>query len=139
VVIFKTKSRESINSKTKKESSMKRLSKSFSRMSMASSLNSKPMKIFDWFKEPQFYLVACIYMSARLFVNVSQSYITFYVQYTVTLSSDMIAVIPLVMYVAGFFISLLLKFLTDRFGYKIAFVLSCIVGLSTLNFVYIYF
>ena len=102
---------------------------------MASSLNAKPMKIFHWFQEPQFYLVACIYMAARLFVNVSQSYITFYVQYTVALLSDMIAVIPLVMYIAGFFISLVLKFVTDRFGYKIAFVLSCIVGLGILNFV----
>ena len=109
------------------------MSKSLSKMSMASSINMKPMKIFHWFLEPQFYLVACIYMAARLFVNVSQSYITFYVQYTVNLSADMIAIIPLVMYMAGFFISLVLKLVTDRFGYKIAFVLSCAVGLGKLN------
>ena len=71
-------------------------------------------------------------MSARLFVNISQSYITFYVQYTVVLSADMIAIIPLIMYVAGFSISLVLKFVTDKFGYKIAFVLSCIVGIGKI-------
>ena len=90
------------------------------------------MRIYHWFLEPQFYVIACIYMSARLFVNISQSYITFYVQYTVVLSADMIAIIPLIMYVAGFSISLVLKFVTDRFGYKIAFVLSCFVGIGKI-------
>ena len=69
-------------------------------------------------------------MSARLFVNVSQSYITYYVQYTVVgLSNDMIAVIPLVIFVSGFIVSIILKFITDRFGHKIAFVGSCVIGL----------
>ena len=130
MVKLKTKRKETTNSKIRKESTKKRPSKSLSIVSMASSLNTKPMKILHWFQEPQFYLVACIYMAARLYVNISQSYVTFYVQYTVALSSDLIAIIPLIMYIAGFFISLVLKFVTDRFGYKVAFVLSCIVGLG---------
>ena len=69
-------------------------------------------------------------MSARLFVNVSQSYITFYVQYTVAgLDDTMIAVIPMIIFVSGFIVSVVLKFFTDRFGHKIAFVGSCVVGL----------
>ena len=128
----KTQSRDSINS-SRKSSNFKRLSRSFSRMSMASLANRlKPMGLFQWFLEPQFYVVACIYMSTRLFVNISQSYITFYLQYTVMLDKKMVSVIPLVMYVAGFFISLVLQFVTNRFGFKIAFVLSCIVGLGML-------
>ena len=88
--------------------------------------------------EPQFYLVACIYMSARLFVNVSQSYITFYVQYTVEgLSNDMIAVIPLIMFVSGFIVSIVLKFITDKVGLKIAFVGSCVIGLCKFSFGYL--
>ena len=99
--------------------------------------NHKTMKIWDWFMEPQFYLVACIYMSARLFVNVSQSYITFYVQYTVSgLGDTMIAVIPMIIFVAGFIVSVVLKFFTDRFGNKIAFVGSCVVGLCKFIFRY---
>ena len=92
------------------------------------------MKIFDWFLEPQFYLVACIYMSSKLFVTISQSYIAFYVQYTLALPSETVAIAPLIMFIAGFFISLVLKFVTDRYGYQIAFVLSCIVGVGTLTF-----
>ena len=102
-------------------------------MSMA---KSKPMKIYHWFQEPQFYLVAFIYMAARLFVNVSQSYITFYVQYTMELPSEMIAIIPLVMYISGFFISFVLQYVTEKVGYKIAFVSSCFVGLGKLTFLY---
>ena len=125
---IQTKSKDSITSKNRKASM---LQKTLSKLSMASGFsNHKTMEIWDWFKEPQFYLVACIYMSARLFVNVSQSYITYYVQYTVVgLSNDMIAVIPLVIFVSGFIVSIILKFITDRFGHKIAFVGSCVIGL----------
>ena len=116
------------------------LSKTLSKMSMASGLSThKTMAILDWFMEPQFYLVACIYMSARLFVNVSQSYITFYVQYTVTHTdaiklewSTMIALIPMIIFLSGFIVSMVLKFITDKFGHKIAFIGSCVVGLCKL-------
>ena len=93
-----------------------------------------PMKISDWFLEPQFYLVACIYMSSKLFVTISQSYIAFYVQYTLALPSEMVAIAPLIMFIAGFFTSLVLKFVTDRYGYQVAFVLSCIVGIGMSTF-----
>ena len=39
-----------------------------------------PMRIRDWFKEPQFYLIAGVYMSTRLFVNLSQAYLPLYLQ-----------------------------------------------------------
>ena len=127
---IKKKRNVSIISETRKQSTGKRLSETFSRISLASSRDVKHMKIYDWFLEPQFYVIACIYMACRLFVNMSQSYITFYVQYTVALPSEMIAIIPLVMFISGFLVSLLLKFITDRYGYKIAFALSYIVGIG---------
>ena len=40
----------------------------------------EPMGILDWFKEPQFYQIAGVYMSTRLFVNLSQAYIPLYLQ-----------------------------------------------------------
>ena len=104
------------------------------RLSITSLTSMLPkMKIFSWFLEPQFYLIACIYMSTRLFVNISQSYISFYLQYTITLPAEYVAVIPLVMYISGFFVSLILKFATSRYGYKICFVASCVVGLGMLR------
>ena len=88
------------------------------------------MGIFGWFLQPQFYLVACVYMVTRLFVNVSNSYISLYLQHTLVLENIYVAIVPLVMYIAGFIISVILKFLTKRFGFKVAFALSCIIGLG---------
>lgn len=34
----------------------------------------------DWFREPQLYQVAGVYMATRLFVNLSQAYIPLYLQ-----------------------------------------------------------
>ena len=39
-----------------------------------------PMNVKDWLKEPQFYQVAGVYMSTRLFVNLTQAYIPLYLQ-----------------------------------------------------------
>ena len=101
-------------------------------------LINKQMKVYHWLSEAQFYLVACLYIASRLFVNVSQAYIVFYIDYTLNLSPDMIAIIPLVMYVAGFFISLVLKVATYRVGFKVAFVCSCIAGMGKLLDSYAY-
>ena len=45
---------------------------------------SKPavpkISVFSWLKNPQLYLVGAIYMSTRLFVNLSRAYGPFYLQ-----------------------------------------------------------
>ena len=56
----------------------------------------QPMEKLDWFKEPQFYLVAGVYMSTRLFVNLSQAYLPLYLQESLELRSTYVATIPLV-------------------------------------------
>ena len=89
------------------------------------------MKIFQWFTEPQFYLVGLVYISARIFFVISQAYISFYLQYAVSLPSKYMAIIPLVMYIAGFVVSILLRLVTNRFGLKRTFVLFCCLGLGT--------
>ena len=88
------------------------------------------MQIFQWFLEPQFYLVACIYMATRIFVNVSMIYMTFYLQYTISLPAEYVAVVPLVMYLSGLVVSIILKILTKRFGFKMAFIVSCLLGVG---------
>ena len=40
----------------------------------------EPMAMADWFREPQLYQVAGVYMATRLFVNLSQAYIPLYLQ-----------------------------------------------------------
>jgi Na+/melibiose symporter-like transporter len=69
-------------------------------------------------------------MSSRLFIAISQSFISFYLQYTISLPPDYVAVIPLVMYISGFFVSIVLRFATKRYGYKICFALSCLIELG---------
>ena len=39
-----------------------------------------PLSVSYWFTEPQFYLVALLYMATRLFVNLSQAYMPLFIQ-----------------------------------------------------------
>ena len=56
----------------------------------------QPMGVRDWFCEPQFYQVAGFYMSTRLFVHLSQSYLPLYLQKTLKMKSTYGAIIPFV-------------------------------------------
>ena len=101
----------------------------FSVTSTLGVVSMKRMRILHWFKEPQFYLVALIYTATRLCVNVSNSYMTLFLQHSLKLENTYVAVIPLVMYVTGFLTSIILKFWTKRFGFKVSFALSCVIGI----------
>ena len=98
----------------------------------------KKMQTYEWFLEPQFYLVTCLYMTARLFNILSQTYITFYVQYTLQLSQDMLAIIPMVIFISGFVISIALGYIVEKIGYRISFIASCIIGVGKVLVIYNY-
>jgi len=95
-----------------------------------------PMTIKAWFLEPQFYQVAGVYMSTRLFVNLSQAYMPLYLIESLKLHSTYIAIIPLVMFVAGFVMSFLMKPLNRLAGRKITYLLGAAVGVGASVFVY---
>lgn len=67
------------------------------------------MRWTDWFKRPEFYQMALLYMCTRLVVNMSQVYIPMYLTDTLNLSKHYIAMVPLVVYVCGFFGAVLTK------------------------------
>ncbi|XP_031666832.1 major facilitator superfamily domain-containing protein 12a isoform X1 [Oncorhynchus kisutch] len=69
-----------------------------------------------WLKQPSFYQVAFLYMSTRLIVNVSQTYISMYLTNTLMLPKKYIATIPLVMYVSGFASSFIMKPISKLIG-----------------------
>ena len=94
----------------------------------------QPMKVFQWFLEPQFYLIACIYLVSRLFLNVFQAYISFYSHYTIGLPETYVAVIPLVTFIAGFVNSAVVKFVTNKVGLKLGFIFSITLGVCTFFF-----
>ena len=89
------------------------------------------MSLKDWLCEPTTYQVACVYMSARLFVNTTQTYIPLYIQETLGLRALNIALIPIIMYISGFIVSLLVKPITMRIGNKFMFVISCVIGMCS--------
>ena len=101
--------------------------------SMKNQLKPAPeMAIHQWVAEPHFYLVAGIYTATRVYFCISQSYITFYVQYTLAMSKDYAAIIPLVMFVTGLIVSGFMKVVIKTVGLKVAFILSSMVGLGII-------
>ncbi|GIZ05387.1 major facilitator superfamily domain-containing protein 12 [Caerostris extrusa] len=93
----------------------------------ASDMIEKPHLTWkDWFAQPQFYMVALLYMSTRLYVNLSQVYMPMYIEDTLELHKSKIAVIPLVIFISGFLASFIVKFQRKLFGIKEAvYLVSC--------------
>ena len=96
----------------------------------------QPMLILDWFREPQFYQVAGVYMSTRLFVNLSQAYLPLYLQESLQLQSTYVAIVPLVMYTSSFVVSRMMKFLNNKAGRKMSFVFGSLIGLAACIWVF---
>ncbi|KAK9539521.1 hypothetical protein VZT92_004622 [Zoarces viviparus] len=69
-----------------------------------------------WLHQPSFYQVALLYMSTRLMVNLSQTYISMYLINTLGLPKKFIATIPLVMYLSGFLSSFIMKTVSRLIG-----------------------
>ncbi|XP_056149233.1 major facilitator superfamily domain-containing protein 12-like [Lampris incognitus] len=69
-----------------------------------------------WLKQPSFYQVAFLYMSTRLIVNLSQTYISMYLINTLGLPKKFIATIPLVIYLSGFLASFIMKPISRLIG-----------------------
>ncbi|XP_063612231.1 major facilitator superfamily domain-containing protein 12-like [Penaeus indicus] len=76
----------------------------------------------------RFYQVAFLYMGTRLFCNLTQAYIPIYLQDSLHLSEESVAYIPLVMYVAGFLTTMILKALNKFIGRKASFILGALIG-----------
>ncbi|XP_072298062.1 major facilitator superfamily domain-containing protein 12-like [Eucyclogobius newberryi] len=81
-----------------------------------STTQSAPLQWKCWLKQPSFYQVALLYMSTRLMVNLSQTYISMYLVNTLGLDKKYIATIPLVMYLSGFLSSFIMKPITKVIG-----------------------
>ncbi|NXF74108.1 MFS12 protein, partial [Sclerurus mexicanus] len=89
----------------------------------------------DWLLEPSFYQVAVLYMSTRLIVNLSQTYIAMYLTNSLLLSKKFIATIPLVMYVSGFLSSFLMKPVNKWIGRNLTYFVGILVVLAFASWV----
>ncbi|XP_055463650.1 major facilitator superfamily domain-containing protein 12 isoform X1 [Psammomys obesus] len=83
-----------------------------------------------WLREPAFYQVGLLYMTTRLIVNLSQTYIAMYLTYSLSLPKKFIATIPLVMYLSGFFSSFLMKPVNRRIGRNMTYFVGLLVILA---------
>ena len=87
------------------------------------------MTVFNWLCEPQLYQVAFLYMSSRLFVNISQAYMPLYLNICLELPATYVAIIPMIMYVSGIFVAVITKTATKHLGIKITTGIYSVVGI----------
>ena len=72
--------------------------------------------LLQWLMTPNLYLVACVYMATRLFVNLTQAYVPFYLQDSIIVSPTYLAIIPLVQFTSSFLSSFLTSLANKRAG-----------------------
>ena len=56
---------------------------------------------YEWFSQRKFYQVGMVYMCTRLVINLTQVYLPFFLIVSLKMSATSIAVVPLVVYLAG--------------------------------------
>ncbi|XP_006898024.1 PREDICTED: major facilitator superfamily domain-containing protein 12 [Elephantulus edwardii] len=92
---------------------------------------ARPLLLWKhWLREPAFYQVGLLYMSTRLIVNLSQTYMAMYLTYSLSLPKRFIATIPLVMYLSGFFSSFLMKPINRWIGRNLTYFTGLLVILA---------
>ncbi|KAK3759213.1 hypothetical protein RRG08_054934 [Elysia crispata] len=89
-----------------------------------------------WLKQLQFHQVAILYMSTRLYINISQVYFPMYLIETVGLSKSSIAIFPLVSYVSSFITSLLAASTNRLLGRKTTYAVALGIGLASCVWMY---
>lgn len=72
-----------------------------------------------WFK-PLDLQVAAVYMSSRLFVNLSQVFIPLYLHETLQMAAQALAIVPLIMFLSSFCTSFLIEFINRKLGRKVS-------------------
>uniref|UniRef100_A0A3P9P1C9 Major facilitator superfamily domain containing 12a n=1 Tax=Poecilia reticulata TaxID=8081 RepID=A0A3P9P1C9_POERE len=87
----------------------------------SSTVSSSLLQWKCWLQQPSFYQVALLYMSTRLIVNLSQTYISMYLINTLGLPKKYIATIPLMMYLSGFLSSFIMKPVSKRIGKSLTY------------------
>ncbi|KAK9889427.1 hypothetical protein WA026_004697 [Henosepilachna vigintioctopunctata] len=75
------------------------------------------------------YKVAVIYMSTRLFVNLSQVFIPLYLHETLDMTASTLALIPLTMFIGSFIMSIGIEKLNRIFGRKLAYMIGVSLGI----------
>lgn len=84
--------------------------------------------IRELFTNITIYRVAIVYMSSRLFVNLTQVFIPLYLHETLDMSASSLALMPLVMFIGSFITSLPLERVNRCLGRRLTFFLGSLLG-----------
>lgn len=68
-------------------------------------------------------------MPTRLFINLSQIYIPLYLHESLNMPATSLAIIPLIMYLSSFVMSLIIERLNTKLGRKISYCFGVILGI----------
>ncbi|XP_023242368.1 major facilitator superfamily domain-containing protein 12-like [Centruroides sculpturatus] len=88
------------------------------------------------FKEKEFYKIAVIYTTARLFQNFNLVFIPLYLQESLGATQDFIAKIPLLIHVAGFASSFITRYLMKFCGKKLSLIFGAVIGTGGCTWIY---
>ena len=88
-------------------------------------------RVLDWLMRPGVYFVGCVYMATRLFVNLTQAYVPFYLQDSINVGPNYLAVIPLVQFTASFLSSFPTSLANQHWGRHLTWLLGSLLGLVT--------
>ena len=100
----------------------------------ASQQRTRP--ISELFKDIQMYQVAGMYMSTRLFVNLTQAYIALYLHKTLQMGATTLAIIPLIMFLSSFKASLVIEYLNTKLGRKVSYAIGVAFALFSCTWIW---
>ncbi|CAK9830966.1 Major facilitator superfamily domain-containing protein 12 [Anthophora retusa] len=86
-------------------------------------------------KDIQLYQVAFVYMLTRLFVNLSQIYVPLYLHKSLSMPATFLAIIPLIMFLSSFVMSLIIERLNTKLGRKLSYCLGVILGMFACTWI----
>ncbi|XP_054167887.1 major facilitator superfamily domain-containing protein 12-like [Oppia nitens] len=90
-----------------------------------------------WLKSLNFWKITAMYTMARMFVNLSQVYIPLYLQDTLQMPKNTIAIIPFATYVAGLVCSFAAKPLSARLGTRWVLLIGTAFGVASCVWMWI--
>ncbi|XP_037074108.1 LOW QUALITY PROTEIN: major facilitator superfamily domain-containing protein 12-like [Pollicipes pollicipes] len=88
-----------------------------------------PSTIREWLRRTEFWMLSIVYMSVRLYVNLSMTYITLYLHDYLKAPKTSVAIFPLIMYIGGFFGSVGIKLLNHQLGRRISLGIGAVLGI----------
>ncbi|CAH1170042.1 unnamed protein product [Phaedon cochleariae] len=83
----------------------------------------------DLFANLRLYQIAVVYMTSRLFVNLTQVFVPLYLHETLDMAASSLALVPLTMFVGSFVTSLLIEKINRCLGRKMTYCVGALLGL----------